>query len=131
MINTYESYLEHPAGHVLRIEDALTIYGKMAQCIEQIKMPEKMEYWNDCLSRAAEYNKIRNDWERMSVAEKQNADQERSLIHDGFIMSLNILSRIAEKEGLDNSWRGELGEERKRIGDYACFVAYITGISNR
>lgn len=55
----------------------------------------------------------------------------RSMKHDAFITSLNVLARIAEKEGIDNSWRDDLGEDRKRIGDFACYISYITGISNR
>lgn len=67
----------------------------------------------------------------MSREEKLEADQGRSLKHDAFITSVNILARIAAKEDIDNSWRDEIGAERKRIGDFACFVSYITGISNR
>ena len=48
-----------------------------------------------------------------------------------FITSLNTLARIVKNEGGDASWRAQLGDYRKRIGDFACFVSYITGISNR
>ncbi len=131
MINTYEDYLDSPAGDILKIEDALQIYTKMADCISRCTLEDKMDFWNDCLKKAADYTIIRNRWEMMSKEEKRDADEGRSLKHDGFITSLNILSRIAQKEGVDNSWRDELGEERKRIGDFACFITYITGISNR
>ncbi|MCR4792792.1 MAG: hypothetical protein K5871_08575 [Lachnospiraceae bacterium] len=131
MTDTYEKYLEHPAGHILAVEDAMKIYKEMAECIDKCTMPEKMRFWNDCIKRAAEYAKIRNDWELMTAEEKMAADEGRSLVHDGFIMSVNVLSRIAEKEGVDASWRSELGEDRKRIGDFACFISYVTGISNR
>lgn len=131
MINTYESYLKHPAGHILTMEDALRIYEKMAESVSKCQSDDKMDFWNDCLKRASDYTKIRNDWERMSREEKMDTDSLRTATHDGFITSLNILSRIAAQEGVDHSWREELGEERKRIGDFACFITYITGISNR
>ncbi len=131
MINTYEDYLNNPHGNILRMEDALKIYTKMANCISRCTLEDKMDFWNDFLKKAADYTMIRNSWELMSREEKMDADGSRSLKHDGFITSLNILSRIAQKEGVDNSWRDELGEERMRIGDFACFVTYITGISNR
>ena len=67
----------------------------------------------------------------MSREERMDADAGRTMTHDGLITSVNVLARIAEKEGVDNSWRDRLGDERKRIGDFACFVSYITGISNR
>ena len=131
MINTYEEYLKHPAGNILTVEDAMRIYSEMAACIARCRLEDKMEFWDDCLRRAAEYTKIRNDWETMSREEKMDADEGRTLSHDAFITSLNILSRIAAKEEIDISWREELGEDRKRLGDFACFISYITGISNR
>ncbi len=129
MINTYEDYLKQ--ANSLKIEDALKIYSEMTVCIGKCKLEDKKDFWDDFLKRAAEYTGIRNRWEFMSIEEKMDADLGRTLTHDGFITSVNILSRIAANEGIDNSWREELGEERKRIGDFACFVTYITGISNR
>ena len=131
MINTYEAYLKHPAGNILTIEDAMKIYGEMADSIKKCTLEDKMDFWNDCLVKAAAYAKTRNDWETMSREERIETDARRSSRHDVFITSINILARIAEKEGIDNSWRDELGDERKRIGDFACFISYITGISNR
>lgn len=131
MINTYEDYLKHPAGNILKIEDALQLYEAMTESIEKCTLEDKLDFWNDCLIKAAEYAKIRNDWETMSREEKLDADNGRTIIHDSFIASLNILSRIAEKENIDNSWRVRLGDNRKRIGDFACFISYMTGISNR
>ena len=66
MINTYEEYLKHPAGGILTIEDAMSICKKMCICIKRCKLDDKMVFFNDCLKMAAEYTKIRNDWERMS-----------------------------------------------------------------
>ncbi|MCR4657579.1 MAG: hypothetical protein K5770_15340 [Lachnospiraceae bacterium] len=131
MINTYENYLKSKAGAILKIENALRIYTKMALCVGKCSLEDKMDFWNDCLKKAAEYTDIRNRWEFMSFEEKMEEDRGRTLAHDVFIDSLNILSRIAEREGVDNTWRTELGEERKRIGDFACFITYMTGISNR
>ncbi len=131
MINTYEAYLNHSAGSILTVEEALRIYEKMAAGITLCTLEDKMDFWNDCLKKAAEYTKIRNDWETMTPGERAAADRGRSIKHDAFIDALNILSRIAGKEGADSSWRTELGDDRKRIGDFACFISYITGISNR
>ena len=131
LINTYETYLEHPAGNILKTEDAARIYKAMAECIEKCTLEDKMDFWNDCMKSAMEYNYIRNAWEFMSREEKMDADSGRTMKHDGFIISLNVLSRIAEQENVDNSWRKELGDNRKRIGDFACYISYVTGISNR
>ena len=131
MINTYEAYLASPAGNTLTIEDALVIYSKLAESITKCTLEDKMDFWNDFLKKAADYAYIRNNWELMCREEKMEADAGRTIKHDAFITSVNILARIAEKDGVDNSWREMLGDARKRIGDFACFVSYITGISNR
>ncbi len=131
MINTYEAYLQHKAGNILTVEDALKIYEKMAESIEKCTVEDKMKFWNDFLGRACSYAKIRNDWELMSREEKIESDDARTAAHDKVITAVNILSRLAGNEGIDVSWREALGDNRKRIGDFACFVTYITGISNR
>ena len=130
-MNTYEAYLQNEAGNILRMEDALTIYTDMIHCIHECKLEDKMDFWNDFLKNALKYTCIRCEWETMTQEQRMEADRGRTLVHDGLITSLNILSRIADKEELDVSWRERLGDDRKRIGDFACFVVYMTGISNR
>lgn len=136
MINTYEKYLKHKAGNILKVEDAMKIYREMADSIIQCKIEDKMDFWNSCLTKAATYAKMRNDWETMSMEEHAEKDGTRTDLHESFIISLNMLSRVTGIKEVDgswpeDSWRGELGDDRKRIGDYACFISYITGISNR
>ncbi len=131
MIHTYEAYLNHPAGNVLIVEDALKIYKEMAESIGKCQMEDKLDFWNDFVKKAAEYAYVRGMWEYMDREKRTETDISRSLKHEGLITSINVLARIAGNEGIDNSWREELGGERKRIGDFACFVTYITGIANR
>ena len=131
LINTYEDYLKHKAGEILTIEDAARIYNGMVESIKKCTLEDKMDFWNDCIKSAMEYCYIRNQWEFMNLEQKVDADPGRTVRHNGFIITVDVLARIAEKEGVDNSWRKELGDSRKRIGDLACYIAYITGISNR
>jgi len=35
------------------------------------------------------------------------------------------------KNGEDASWRNELGDDRKTIGDFACFIAFSIGVMSR
>ena len=67
----------------------------------------------------------------MNTEEKMAADDGRTQAHNVVITSLNTLARIVENEGGDASWMSQLGDYRKRVGDFACFVSYITGICNR
>lgn len=131
IMNTYESYLKHEAGNIITIEECMEIYSQLVESISLCKLEDKDEFWNEFIDRAARYTYIRNQWETMSTEEKMAADDGRTQAHNVVITALNTLARIVEREGGDASWWLKLGDHRKRIGDFACFVSYITGISNR
>lgn len=131
IMNTYESYLKHEAGNIITIEECMEIYSQLVESISLCTLEDKDEFWNEFIDRAARYTYIRNQWETMSTEEKMAADDGRTQAHNVVITALNTLARIVEREGGDASWRLKLGDHRKRIGDFACFVSYITGISNR
>ena len=130
-MNTYEAYLKHEAGNIITIEECMKFYSALVESISSCTVEDKLDFWNEFINRAARYAYIRNQWETMSIEEKISADDGRSKAHNVVIISLNTLARIVEGDGGDASWRAQLGNERKRIGDFACFVSYITGISNR
>ena len=130
-MNTYEEYLDHKAGNILTMEDALSIYTRMANAIAKCEHEAKTELWDDFIVRSYKYTLVRCKWEFMEYQERIDADPGRTRMHDTVIDSIEILARLAAKEGMDTSWRDDLGGERKRMGDFACFVTYITGISNR
>ena len=130
-MNTYEEYLDHKAGNILTMEDALSIYTRMANAIAKCEHEAKTELWDDFIIRSYKYTLVRCKWEFMEYQERIDADPGRTRMHDTVIDSIEILARLAAKEGMDTSWRDDLGGERKRMGDFACFVTYITGISNR
>ncbi len=130
-MNTYQAYLEHEAGNIIKMEEALKIYTDMVNCVRKCKLEDKEEIWKDFINSAIEYAYIRSQWEYMSKSEKMDADEGRTLKHNSVITHVNMLSKMAENDGVDNSWKEKLGDNRKRIGDFACFVSYITGISNR
>jgi len=130
-MNTYENYIENAGNSVLRMEDALEIYNEMISSVVACKVEDKMDFYDEMIKKACAYAKIRNDWEYMTREAKMDADQGRTMKHNSFIDSLNILNRLITNDGVSSDWREKLGDERKRIGDFACFIAYMTGISNR
>jgi hypothetical protein len=67
----------------------------------------------------------------MKAQDRQDADAGRTAAHNAFIDALNILSRAMKKEGKDNEWRRLLGDDRKEIGDFACFLVAHLGILAR
>ncbi|MBP9995973.1 MAG: DUF3232 domain-containing protein [Lachnospiraceae bacterium] len=128
---TYASYLANAGANVLPIEEAVTLYEEMMDSIKQCPSADTEELTNEMLIKAIKYTKVRLDWELMSFDEKMAADHSRTMCHNAYIDSLNILARYLNKSGADTGWRDKLGDERKRIGDFACFISYVTGICNR
>ena len=78
---------------------------------------------------AVHYATIRAEWEFQSIDDR--VDAARTIVHNRFIDSCNILSREQAKIGEVNSWRGAIGTDRKLIGDWACWVNCFIGIQNR
>jgi len=130
-MNTYEAYLGHKAGDILKAEDALRIYNEVTDSVRNCGNNEVMEFYEDFVSKACKYTEVRMRWEFWNDSEKMAEDQGRTIRHNAVIDAINILSRFLKSEGVETPWRDELGDGRKKIGDFACFVGYITGICNR
>lgn len=128
---TYDEYLNHHARNVLPVEEAISIYNDMLASFNACRVEDKDEYLESFLEKAIKYSQIRAKWELYSNEEKAEKDPNRTSTHDGVIIAANVLSRLIASDGTDAGWRERLGDNRKRVGDYACFVAYMMGVSNR
>ena len=80
---------------------------------------------------ANRYATIRAEWQFMTTEEQAEADAGRTAMHNHFIDCCNILSRTQISAGEINTWRSEIGMDRKMIGDFACYVNCFIGIVNR
>ena len=82
------------------------------------------------IRRAAfDYAVARGRWQLADQEGRAGMEQARSLAHDRFIDACNALSRACGRHDLAQNWRrrwgdGRSGEERRRIGDFACFIAW-------
>lgn len=86
---------------------------------------------NQLFKSAVAYAAIRSRWFLADNEARKEMDRQRTRAHDAFIDACNILSRNMMKAGEDNSWRDLLGDNRKQIGDFACYINYILGIRAR
>ncbi len=130
---TFEEYLTKPSA--LSLESMLSIYTRLMDSYSKCTDEDKESIFADYLDKAVRYANTRAEWEMMDKGAKQADDESRTLLHNSLISATNILKRLFDLEGLDTTWRDDLsdiqGYERKRIGDFACFVAFMAGISNR
>jgi hypothetical protein len=94
--------------------------------VENSNLPELRK---SLYKAAVHYATIRAEWEFQTFDEK--LDAARTIVHNRFIDSCNILSREQAKIGEDNKWRASIGTDRKLVGDFACYVNCFLGIRNR
>ena len=126
---TYQDYLKEE--NTLSFQEAETIYNTI---IKDATKNDKdfYEHWNDVLAKAIKYANIRAMWHTsFSQTDRIEKDDIRTSAHDSFITNLNMLVRYMESQGKDISWITTLGSNRKRIGDFACYLAYIYSINSR
>lgn len=102
-----------------------------AHIYHHIKL-SSLENLRDSLFRSAiEYAKIRVCYRLATIEECLELDQRRTLAHNALISSCNILSRNMAQRGENIEWRALLGDDRKEIGDFACYLHCIFGIEVR
>ncbi len=106
-------------------------YDKAKYCYEIIRVSKHASLRVELFRKAIEYARIRAEWQILARGQRVDLDQRRTLAHDAFIDACNILSRNMLKDGEDNSWRADLGDGRKVIGDFACYVLCFLGIEAR
>jgi hypothetical protein len=105
-------------------------YSSTVQVYEAMKAGDA-DLLTDVLRAAIRYSQIRAEWMLMTIEERREVDARRTAAHNAFIDALNILSRAMKKAGQDNEWRRLLGDDRKEIGDFACFLVAHLGILAR
>lgn len=98
---------------------------------KQINQTKLFSLKNDLINYAVEYSIIRVEWYLASDEDKSALEDARTTKHNAFIDACNILSREMLKQYEDASWRIDLGNDRKVIGDFACYVHCFLGLSSR
>lgn len=84
--------------------------------------------WRLC---AVRYAQVRAQWQLAPRTERLEMDANRTRLHDAFIDACNALSRRLRAEDKDVGWRRALGDDRKRIGDLACYLHCVLGLQAR
>jgi len=82
----------------------------------------------DLFELAVRYSRIRVDWILSDNEQRLEMEDSRTRCHNAFIDACNILSRNMDNSGENAEWREKLGNDRKVIGDFACFIHYKLGI---
>ena len=106
-------------------------YTSAATLMDNIESSSLESLRRGLFATAVRYSGIRAKWYLGSPDGRRSMDADRTRAHDAFIDACNILSRNQAKNGEDNTWRAKLGDDRKVIGDFACYVHCILGVRAR
>lgn len=97
----------------------------------RIEQAKEKELRDDLYRYAIRYARTRADWHFYSEEERRQSDRSRTRLHNALIDACNILCRAMVAAGEDVSWREELGDDRREIGDLACYIHCFLGLAMR
>lgn len=129
-MTTYIEYLKNT--------DALSLEAMnniLYEILDEIKNDEDAtELFDELLEKAVKYTEIRAKWNLMSSGERAEADAGRTMCHDSLIVKFNQLAKYLRINGKSAGWRDQLGyddSDRKRIGDFAAYIVFVSCLNAR
>ncbi len=113
----------------LTLQEALSIYEAIMENHDD--RDEDAAYLLDNLIRkSVYYANIRAEWDLKSREQKMEADSGRTIAHDALISAVSMIARYQKEEG--RVWLARLGkDDRKRIGDFGCYIALFRSLQAR
>lgn len=100
----------------------MMLHVTASQLYQQITSTRHHDLMRELERTAVVYAHHRATWALGSHEERREMDAARTAAHNAFIDACNILSRAMTRSCEDSSWRVALGDDRKGIGDFACYI---------
>lgn len=133
MITTYEEYLD--MEKTLTFEDMQDIHSQMIADVGTDA--DAVEIYVELIDASTKYADMRAKWLMLDREKRIEIDSRRTSCHDSVIVKFNMLARYVRMQGRDAQWRDRLGDEnenpynRKRVGDFACYLVFINSLNAR
>ncbi len=141
-ILNYQNYLQKK-DH-MTLEEMEKLHNNILKISDKTDL-DFLEIWENLIQNSIKYTQIRADWNFYSKEKKLDADSNRTNIHNLVIDSFIILERYMSKENWNIEWtkllfgennakdrvREDVSEHRKRIGDFANYLAFIYALHGR
>ena len=131
----YENYLKHSIypfkKKTIKEHSETAMLNKYEELLEENLEEDEIydKLWDHALHCMIDYGSLRAHWKITPKTDRSNDD--RTVMHDSVIHSLDELAAYTKEHGKEAKWREELGYQRKRIGDFACYVSLIYGVFAR
>ncbi len=127
MFSTYEDYQNMPGS--LTFEQMAALHREIMD--EAGLDADSADLYKDVFTAAVKYSQSRAGWPLWDRERRMAEDSARTSRHNQVIDSFNILARYLRMQGKPASWRDALGDDRKRIGDFACYLVFIGSMCAR
>jgi len=106
-------------------------YETAADIWRQMRASALADLRQDLVELAVRYARLRVDYHLAGAEQQSVLESVRSTCHNALISSCGILARNMAKRGEDASWRLQMGDDRKEIGDFGCHLHAILGLAAR
>lgn len=133
ILASYEKYLQEPKS--LTVEQMRSIHEQILNEIADDM--EAKEIYEEVIGAATKYAAFRSEWLLWDRETRMERDDSRTSCHNSLITKFNMLARYLKMQGKVAKWRDELGYieddpyNRKGIGDFACYLVFISSINAR
>lgn len=133
MITTYEEYLDMEKTPTF--EDMQDIHSQMIADVGTDA--DAVEIYVELIDASTKYADMRAKWLMLDREKRIEIDSRRTSCHDSVIVKFNMLARYVRMQGRDAQWRDRLRDEnenpynRKRVGDFACYLVFINSLNAR
>lgn len=129
-MTTYTEYLKNTDSLTLE-----TMNNMLYEMLSEIETDEdSQELFDELFEKAIKYTEIRAKWNLMNGSERAEADAGRTMCHDSLIVKFNQLAKYLRINGKSAGWRDQLGYDeldRKRIGDFAAYIVFVSCLNAR
>lgn len=127
MFSTYDDYQTMPGS--LTLEQMADLHK---QILDEAKTDaDSADLFKNVFVAAVKYSQSRAGWPLWDREKRMEEDSARTSRHNQVIDSINILTRYLKAQGKPASWRDVLGDDRKRIGDFASYLVFVGSLNAR
>lgn len=125
---SYQNFLKEKDS--LSFEVCTNYFQDLITAVNQTD-EDSLLYWNDFISASVDYSQARGEWLLLSREEKHVKDDMRTTKHNKVIYTLKIFIAYSKQKGYDFPWFESIKDNRKQLGDLACYISYIYAVNAR
>ena len=130
-MKTYDEYLKANDG--ITFEECSKIYNYIIEAANA-NDEEFKDYWKEMMNNAITYANTRAKWSIQTLSERREIDERRTRQHNDFMASLKLIASYMKEQNWNSNWFNQLGtieNDRKRFGDFACYLVFINSLNAR